>query len=836
MKRKLIAVVENHFDQLWRRCFDNDFTFNGENYVSYSKIEQYYIEENIKLAQAFEDYKFQIESVCAVETYVNKFPEQKQTIKTLYAENKLKTPNTGYLILDSNMVSAESIIRNYLLGNKFFEEYVGESPKEFCRSDAFGQSAQLPQIFKNFGALHVREIFYVPFDDDVWVGLDGSAVCVKEHAFLGTGGGWRKNPPCKVCGGFGKKEGAVCPSCGGRGIDEAYARKNWTNIFLSDNKTQSGTIPIGGEEYLPRVETLAQIEQIRKEQGEDISLGFEEQMLDVYKEEIAKVESGNFEGLKVRQSPEFYPCNTGCLTSRIKTKQGLCEIENKLLACETLQAMEYIKGGVAETYDDAWKKFMLCAFHDSVTGTMVDSAYAELMQWHADLRAFSEQKYIAKADENGAWVYNPSSFEREGVYESKDGKVAFLPKMQPYAFARVTFEKEGERIGERPKIKQLPKEAVFTGKEEENSAKTDGERFFIENEYLIVEADDRGLRAVTDKRYGALSVMTPTERPCELLLESDYGSPWATLEPPYRSYPLKNHTQFVAVEKGERYTKIIYRTHMNMHMCDCCDGSQVEWSVTLFDAYDKLRIDAKVNWHSINKRLRMRFPLPLCGGEDVYGIPGGFLQREPYEPIYSWSGSNGDWAAYQWAGVQTKEKSVALFNRGTPSYRILPTEEGKSLSVSLLRSPAIATYLHEPNTYSMTAWDGMRDDGKHEFSLELAGYNAPFALAETIKDAERFARPCLPVKAPVEGGKLPYIVNGSAVVSHCKVAENKEGVIVRITECSGKAGEVELALPEGAKAVYKTDMPEKKRETLAFANTLKLSLRAFEIVTLRVVF
>ena len=54
-----------------------------------------------------------------------------------------------------------------------------------------------------------------------------------------------------------------------------------------------------------------------------------------------------------------------------------------------------------------------------------------------------------------------------------------------------------------------------------------------------------------------------------------------------------------------------------------------------------------------------------------------------------------------------------MFNQGTPSYRIeAGPGESEVILLSLLRSPAIPTYLHEPDYYSMTEYDGMRDFGR----------------------------------------------------------------------------------------------------------------------------
>ena len=52
------------------------------------------------------------------------------------------------------------------------------------------------------------------------------------------------------------------------------------------------------------------------------------------------------------------------------------------------------------------------------------------------------------------------------------------------------------------------------------------------------------------------------------------------------------------------------------------------------------------------------------------------LERQPYPPRFDWTGANGDWPAVNWAGVETPSMSVALLNKGLPSYRIETEESG----------------------------------------------------------------------------------------------------------------------------------------------------------------
>lgn len=818
MKRKIVAVIENHFDPIWRRRFRSDFVKDGVNYVSYQKIEQYYIEENLRLAKEIPGYKFQIENPCVIENYIARFPEKKKVLKRLYAEGVLKTSNTGYTIMDSNMVSPEALIRNYLASDAFFKEYVGETPALANRSDAFGNSAQLPQILKAFGAKYLVEVYYNRVgDEDVWQGLDGSAITVKTHPSLGGGGGWMKFKPCPACKGFG------CEKCRGRGIDEESAEKEWHAVSLREGVSEGGVMRVGGEELLPHASTVEQVAALAKEKDVDFTIGHWDYLLEKYADLIDRVERGDLDGLKIH-TPDYNPNTTGGYVTHIDIKQDLTETEHLLLAGETLEALRMLNGQEPRSYKEIWKHYLLCSFHDSSSATLVDPAYEEVKELFGEIRAFAEEAYGGES-----YIFNATSAPFSGIYE-RDGRVAMVKELAPYSFGTVQFE-EPARLVEAAEVKaEALVEVILTGKSDE-TVEEKGENFFIENEFFRVDADNNGILRVTDKRYGVISETLGETRPFDLLWESDIGSAWATFEPPYRQKLLHERTKLIRKEQGKNLVRLCFRTRTSLRDADVTYPNAFCWSVTLYKGYDRIRYELDTDWHTVAKRLRVCFPLSVQG-RDLYGIPGGWLERQPYEPDYDdWNGANGDWPAYRYGGVESATKSVAVFNRGTPSYKILPEGAGKILYVSVLRSPNFPTCLHEPGSYTMMDYNGLLDEGEHHFTLEMAAYGTDFAHSNVTAEAEQFSRPPIGVRGKWEG-ELPGLKSGIASITHIKPAEDGEGIILRVTEHAGVGGAVILELPRWVKAVFRTDMPERKREPIENGC---LTLHPFEIATVRMI-
>ena len=84
---------------------------------------------------------------------------------------------------DTNVPSGESLVRQFLYGQKFFEQEFGEISEIFWEPDVFGYSAALPQIMRLAGVKYflTQKLSWNEFNKPVrhsflWEGLDGSRV------------------------------------------------------------------------------------------------------------------------------------------------------------------------------------------------------------------------------------------------------------------------------------------------------------------------------------------------------------------------------------------------------------------------------------------------------------------------------------------------------------------------------------------------------------------------------------------------------------------------------------------------------------------------------------
>ena len=254
-------------------------------------------------------------------------------------------------------------------------------------------------------------------------------------------------------------------------------------------------------------------------------------------------------------------------------------------------------------------------------------------------------------------------------------------------------------------------------------------------------------------------------------------------------------------------------------------------TVTLRENIERVDFHSSVYWNSYNHRLRVAFPSTI-GGKHLYGIPYGINEREPYEPVYNWSGINGDYPAVDFAGICDGKSSFAVLNRGIPSYMIEKGENGDTLYISVLRSPTVPTFLHEPNYYSMTEWDGMRDAGRHEFDYSVVAYDKPLTESSVRSDSVDFNTVSIAVSGNVKTPEIPNIKSENVYCSSLKKAEEKDGIIMRLVEYRGKSGEVQISVPAWVREVYKVNLLERQEEKLDIKNgKVVMPVRPFEIST-----
>jgi alpha-mannosidase len=110
-------------------------------------------------------------------------PELYEQIRARVREGQWVAVGGTWIEPDCNLPAGESLVRQFLHGQRFFEAELGGRVREFWNPDVFGYANQLPQIVRGAGMtrfltqkLSWNRFTSLPFHTFAWEGLDGSRI------------------------------------------------------------------------------------------------------------------------------------------------------------------------------------------------------------------------------------------------------------------------------------------------------------------------------------------------------------------------------------------------------------------------------------------------------------------------------------------------------------------------------------------------------------------------------------------------------------------------------------------------------------------------------------
>ena len=137
----------------------------------------------MSLMEQYPQYTFIQSSACHGDFIREYYPELFKQLQARVKEGRYE-PNGGVWVeCDCNITGGESMIRQFLWGQRFTRRYYGYTSNCFWLPDTFGYSAAIPQIMKSCGVDYVlttkigwNDTNVFPFDTFWWQGIDGSRV------------------------------------------------------------------------------------------------------------------------------------------------------------------------------------------------------------------------------------------------------------------------------------------------------------------------------------------------------------------------------------------------------------------------------------------------------------------------------------------------------------------------------------------------------------------------------------------------------------------------------------------------------------------------------------
>lgn len=137
----------------------------------------------LNLMEQYPEYKFIQSSALHGDFIREHYPELFKRIQKAVAEGRYE-PNGGVWVeCDCNITSGESMIRQFLWGQRFTRKYFNYTSNCFWLPDTFGYSAAIPQIMKGCSVdyflttkISWNDTNEFPYDTFWWQGIDGTKV------------------------------------------------------------------------------------------------------------------------------------------------------------------------------------------------------------------------------------------------------------------------------------------------------------------------------------------------------------------------------------------------------------------------------------------------------------------------------------------------------------------------------------------------------------------------------------------------------------------------------------------------------------------------------------
>jgi alpha-mannosidase len=726
---EVLVIPHNHFDPVWRRCFDRPAEKHGVVVQSYAKMEEQVI--NGWLQEAPKGLVFDEGQAAVWRKYLERNPGRLAELKELAAKGLLNIVLAGETVQDTVMSTAEGLVRNFLTALPLYRELAGDGHpglKMAWLEDAFGNSPNYPQVLKGVGADVACMVLYRPCPDAVWVGLDGTRLPCMDRAYTSGGGTWVYHPPCPECSGRG------CATCDQTGMKLSGFNLGAVQAALRKAAAAEGdwaAVVCGTEEGIPDAGLVQTLDALNREFEGRCRFRFAT-FAQVYERYRPVLEKANAE-LGDLPVPDLNPAMPGCMVTRIRIKQRVRAVSYNLLAAEAQVATTAWKAGKPQpqpaALTAAWRQTVFCQFHDAITGTHIDSAYAELM----DMLDAAETQADAVL-----------RLEKIPVKANRFADVTPLQLTRTVGRYKITFDKKGIL-------------AVET--------ETGGNLFNTETSQCQYR---RPLRAA------------------ELILEEDAGDAWETRISGGSSIYWNSNCIFL----GDHHERVSVRGDAVQWHGRYTGGdpkvAKLEWTTTLTGGEDGLlRFVTEVDWDTGSRRLRVVCPLRAGDKTALWEVPFGFIERTFDQAKVDQARVRTDtqeYGALHWVCKEIDDrKGVALFNKGLPCYRY----NSGCLDLSLLRSPESAGPGNMPLHYEFCDLDGQRDTGRHRFEYALLPYWNGMSKGDLTRLGYRYNRPVEP--------DIPFRINGDVVVTAWKLAENGEGWILRLQEAGGRGTTARLS-------------------------------------------
>jgi len=746
-------------------------------------------------------------------------PDIFKQIRARVAEGRWEVTGGMWVEADCNVTGAESLVRQFLLGRRFFRQHFGDAETPILwLPDTFGYPWTLPQLIEQAGLKYFmttkiswNQYNRLPYDSFWWQGLNGTKILTHFITTPDTAGSW-----------YDTYNGDLSPR---------QIIGTWRNYQQKETHTELLTaFGWGDGGGGPTREMLENGQRLANHPGAPrVRLGSACEF-------FQNLEAQAGERLPVWNGELYLEYHRGTYTSQARTKRANRKCEFLLHDAEFLAAWAALATDYEYPHAEltrAWELLCLNQFHDVLPGSSIGQVYEDSARDYEDIRTIAEQVREAALaalarllPEAATFVaVNPTSFGGRHIgllpeHLTEGQTLTDLSSGEPL----VTQTVEDGTLVEVPHVDPYGLIALSIG----NAAPPPSGGMLmahlingvavLENDALHVEFDAAGdITRLFDKSVGR-EVLPSGQRANVFQAFEDRplgGDAWDidifyddkqwTAEPAY---------SLSVVERGPLRAGLEIRRRLL--------NSEIVQRVYLYRGYRRLDFDTRVNWRERHVLLKVAFPVDVLSPLATYDIQWGNVQR-PTHRNTSWDWARFEVVAHKWVDLSEGDYGVSLLNDCKYGHDV----RGNVIRLTLLRGP----------TYP----DPDADQGEHRFIYSLLPHPGDWR-AGSVPAAYALNDPLI-VRRVNGGGvggstsrSLVSVDAPNVVIETVKQAEDGQGLIVRLYEnerCRGPAT-LRTGFPL-AKAYRCTLLEEDEAPLPVVQNEVRVRVTPYQIMTLRLI-
>jgi alpha-mannosidase len=797
----------------------------------------------LDLMREYPDLTFSMSSAQAYAWMEEKYPDLFQEIQQRVKEGRWEIVGGMWVEPDLNMPGGESLVRQILVGKRYFQQKFGVDVKIGWNPDSFGYSWQLPQIYKKSGMDYfvTQKIYWndttkFPYKLFWWESPDGSRLLAYiPHGYAND------TDPVKMATDL-----------------SAYAPA----MYASDPPAGPEMMHLFGVGDHGGGPTREMLDIARRWMAPDavypkVRFGTAGGFFD----DLEK--SSAYLNLPTWRNELYLEYHRGVFTTQAETKRRIRTTEEVLLDTEKFAAFAALFGQKypAADLEGAWKGLLFDDFHDIFPGSGIAVNYLDAKRNLEAVSLTAKTILDRSIDEIGARIntqgsgaqgngvpvviFNSLSWPRKEVTEIEVQLPGSAPNVavadglgKPVPSQLLRMEKDTNRahlllLASVPSLGYATYYVRGSQTGYVGASVVRGSAGILENDFVRLKVDGKtGCVTSLVAKHAGGETLAPAETEtggpktfaCGNLLQAFHDKPkdwdaWnidADFEKEHWDLDKADDVSLVKDESGPLRAVIRVKKHFQ--------NSTFIQDLTLTAASPRVDVKMTADWHEKHVLLKVAFPVSEHNDKATFEIPFGSIER-PTTRNTPAEQAQFEVPGLRWADLSDATHGFSLLNDCKYGY----DAKGNVLRLSLLRSPA---------------WpDPHADEGLHVFTYALYPHAATWREAETVRQGYELNYHLLAMQVERHAGSLRdthsflEVSASNVVVTAIKRAEDDAALLVRFYEWAGKEADVKLTLPAGAQAASETDLMEKPVSDIPLqGHTLTVSVKPYEIKTVRIRF